>query len=84
MTLHYLETARFDGAWMPQVTDGPPRIVTSGGRKRLGSGTGPRIRFDPKPIDPGHAHLTLDQLQQVYGPDGQFTAGQENQGGANV
>jgi hypothetical protein len=76
----YVERARYDGEWIPEKHDEYPKIVNSGGMRRLTSGCGPQVRFEPKPIDPGHEGLTLYQLRQVYGPDGAFTAGQANQG----
>lgn len=69
----YYEAAHPRGHWMPVKAADHPRVTTHAGVQRLGDGTGPRIRAISL-IHPDHLALTLDELAQVYGPDGRFQA----------
>jgi len=64
----YFETRHPLGRWSPNASLTPPRIEKHAGVERVGSGTGPRIRGLTK-IPETLAHLPLDQLQAVLGPD---------------
>lgn len=69
----YFETCNSRGHWTPNKAADHPRITTHAGVQRLGDGTGPRIRAVSL-IHPDHLALTLDELAEVYGPDGRFQA----------
>lgn len=67
--MYYYEEASMRGKWKPVTAPLPPRIRN--GRVRFVDSIGPRVRALKK-IDPGHRHLTLDQLRECYSPDGKF------------
>ena len=69
----YYETAHPLGHWMPVKGADHPRITTHAGVQRAGDGTAPRVRAISL-IHPDHLPLTLEELAQVYGPDGRFQA----------
>ena len=74
----YIEVARQGGKWAPQVWRGTePQIDKDGRLKRAGS-IGPRCR----PIRDGYvvkaapeySGCTLEEVRQLYSPDGRFQA----------
>lgn len=72
MTDAYFVEVRSMGRWMPQkIYGGYPSAKTTSGSKRV-------FRREPQKINPGHMRLNLDQLVEVYSPDGRFTIGQGN------
>lgn len=72
--LFYFETAAPDGHWAPATSAEPPPVSRKTHRPdRLGTDAGPRIRAVTQ-VHPDHHGLTLDQLAEVYGPDGRFRA----------
>lgn len=74
--LYFFQYARFDGEWISATSAYRPSTKTTNGvmRIKLSEGLGPRIRTEAVTVPKDHRHLTLDQLTEVYAPDGRFRA----------
>ena len=67
----YFEQAGTDGTWQPVKSADRPTVKR--GRMVRAGGVGPRVRAIhevPKYLN----HLDLDQLRQMFSPDGNFAA----------
>lgn len=72
-TLWYYEYRNMLGKWCPATSPDEPETVKRGGLKCLKrvSGSGRPVRGIHE-IHPGHQHLSIKALRQVYSPDGRF------------
>ncbi len=67
----YFEQAGMDGTWQPVTAAAKP--ITKHGRMVKSVGVGSRIRAIREVPEHLH-HLTLDQLRELFSPDGKFAA----------
>lgn len=63
--LWFCETQLADGTWAPRTADRP--TVRKSGGVEYASEYGPRLRAGWKPVAIWHEHLSLDELQAIYG-----------------
>lgn len=74
--LWYIETASPLGNWCPAIIHGAEPVIEGSGegrRLKLLHSTGPRVQSGtPVQIAAGYEQLTLDQLRQIYSPNGKF------------
>ncbi len=62
--MFYFEQRAWNGQWSPRTAPEPPVDVRTGR-------TPENVRA-VQLINPGHHKLNLDQLREVYSPDGRF------------
>lgn len=80
MPAFYFEV-RVLGAWSPRRSADRPETIDVNGviRERLVGSMGREIRAIAE-LNPGFDHLTLDELREVYSPDGRFYSRKEIEG----
>lgn len=67
----FFEQAGTDGTWQPATAADRP--ATKHGRMVRNGGTGPRVRAITE-VPKYLRHLTLDQMREIFSPDGKFAA----------